>query len=252
MLESIIEAAEKIYPDVVFCVHLDHGNYDHCIKAIGSGNYDSIMIDASHQPYEENIRITRQVVEAAHADGISVEAELGVLTGVEDHLTVDEKHLLYTDPRLAEEFVLRTGCDSLAVAAGTSHGAYKFSGKDGLQLNILAEIQKRIPGFPLVLHGASSVPAGEVARINRAGGKISENARGTGEEELLQSIKLGVCKINIATDMRLIWARIHREFFRDTPEKFEMVIPGKEYMDALESFVSEKCNFLKSNYQIGQ
>lgn len=246
MLEAIIGAAERIYPVVRFTVHLDHGNYDHCINAIESGYYNSIMIDASHEIFEENIRITHEIVNKAHAKGISVEAELGVLSGVEDHLSVDEKQALYTDPRQAVEYVRRTGCDSLAVAAGTSHGAYKFSGGQGLQLNILAEIQKRIPGFPLVLHGASSVPLNEVTRINLSGGKISEDAKGADDNELLEAIKYGVCKINIATDLRLIWTRIHREFFRDMPEKFDMVVPGREYMEALESFVYQKCKFLNS------
>ena len=205
------------------------------------------MIDASHESFEENIRITSEIVAKAHAKGIAVEAELGVLSGVEDHISIEEKHALYTDPRQAEEFVHRTGCDSLAVAAGTSHGAYKFSGGQGLQLNILAEIQQRIPGFPLVLHGASAVPCEEVNRINLAGGKIREDAKGADDLELLEAIRYGVCKINIATDMRLIWTRIHREFFRDTPELFDMVVPGRAYMNALETFVSQKCTFLKSN-----
>lgn len=249
MLEGILAAAEKIYPEVTFTVHLDHGNYEHCLKAIESGYYNSIMIDASHETFEENIRITREIVEMAHANRIAVEAELGVLSGVEDHISIEEKYALYTDPKQAEEFVRRTGCDSLAVAAGTSHGAYKFSGGQGLQLNILAEIQKRIPGFPLVLHGASAVPIEEVNRINLAGGKIREGAKGAADKELLDAIRFGVCKVNIATDMRLIWTRIHREFFRDTPEKFDMVVPGREYMNALEAFVVEKCRFLKSNNQ---
>jgi fructose-bisphosphate aldolase class II len=247
MLESAIEAAEKIYPNVTFTVHLDHGNYDHCIKAIESGYYNSIMIDASHKHFEENILITSEIAGRAHAKGISVEAELGVLTGVEDNLSVEEKQALYTDPAQAEEFIRRTGCDSLAVAAGTSHGAYKFSGGQGLQLNILSDIQKRVPGFPLVLHGASAIPHEEVKRINNAGGKIKKDAKGTDDMELLTAIKYGVCKVNIATDMRLIWTRIHREFFRDSPEKFDMVIPGKEYMNALELFVSDKCTFLMAN-----
>ena len=247
MLEGILAAAEKIYPDVTFTVHLDHGNYKHCINAIESGNYNSIMIDASHESFEENIRITGEIVERAHTKGIAVEAELGVLSGVEDDLSIDEKHALYTDPRQAEEFIRRTGCDSLAVAAGTSHGAYKFSGGQGLQLNILKEIQQRIPRFPLVLHGASAVPHEEVNRINLAGGKINEGAKGADDAELLEAIGYGICKVNIATDMRLIWTRIHREFFRDTPELFDMVVPGRAYMTALESFVAQKCTFLKSN-----
>ena len=247
MLEGILATAEKIYPEVTFTVHLDHGNYKHCLDAIESGYYNSIMIDASHENFEENIRITSEIVERAHNRGIAVEAELGILSGVEDDISIDEKHALYTDPRQAEEFARRTGCDSLAVAVGTSHGAYKFSGGEGLQLNILKEIQQRLPKFPLVLHGASAVPIEEVQRINMAGGKINEGAKGADDLELLEAISYGVCKVNIATDMRLIWTRIHREFFRDSPELFDMVVPGKAYMNALESFVSQKCTFLKSN-----
>ncbi len=245
MLEAILGAAEKIYPDVNFTVHLDHGNFDHCINAIESGYYNSVMIDASYEKFEDNILITSSIVEEAHHRGIAVEAELGILSGVEDHLSVDEKQALYTDPRQAEEFVRRTGCDSLAVAAGTSHGAYKFSHGSGLNLKILAEIQQRIPRFPLVLHGASAVPREEVNRINMAGGKIREDAKGADEHDLLKAIKYGVCKINIATDMRLIWTRVHREFFRDSPEKFDMIVPGREYMKALEAFVCQKCKLLK-------
>jgi fructose-bisphosphate aldolase, class II len=245
MLNSIIADAEKIYPEVEFIVHLDHGNYEHCLEAVEMGGYNSIMIDASHEPFEENIRITKEIVDRAHAHGIAVEAELGVLSGVEDHLNIDEKHSFYTNPAQAREFVERTGCDSLAVAVGTSHGAYKFSGGAGLQLSVLAEIQKQLPLFPLVLHGASAVPFDEVERINRAGGQLQTDAKGTDPDELLEAIKLGVCKVNIATDMRLIWTRIHREFFQNEPEKFDMVVPGKRYMDELESFVANKCLFLK-------
>lgn len=241
MLQNLLVAAEKIYPGVTFTVHLDHGNYKHCIEAIESGYYNSIMIDASHESFEENIRITREITMNAHAAGIAVEAELGVLSGVEDHLSVEEKHALCTDPGQAAEFVEKTGCDSLAVAVGTSHGAYKFPGGKGLQLNILSEIQHGLPGFPLVLHGASAVPVNEVERINKAGGRLQEDAKGTDEMELLEAIRMGVCKVNIATDMRLIWTRIHREFFLNNPEKFDMVVPGRTYMDELESFVASKC-----------
>lgn len=241
MLHHLLVAAEKIYPGVTFTIHLDHGNVKHCLEAIESGYYDSIMIDASHETFEENVRITKEITMKAHLAGIAVEAELGILSGVEDHLSIEEKHALCTDPGQAAEFVERTGCDSLAVAVGTSHGAYKFSGGKGLQLNILAEIQKRIPGFPLVLHGASAVPLQEVDRINQAGGRLQEDAKGTNGKELLEAIRMGVCKVNIATDMRLIWTRIHREFFRDTPEKFDLVVPGRVYMDELESFVAQKC-----------
>ncbi len=245
MLEGIIDAAALIYPEVKFSVHLDHGTENHCLHAIESGHYSSVMIDASHEQFEDNIRVTKNIVEKAHAKGIAVEAELGVLSGVEGHIRVDDDKALYTDPAQAEEFVRRTACDSLAIAVGTSHGAYKFSGGHGLRLDILAEIQRRLPEYPLVLHGASAVPHSEVVRINNTGGKIKADAKGIDDGELLQSIKLGVCKINIATDMRLIWTRVHREFFHDYPDKFDPVIPGKEYMDALEDFVAAKCNMLK-------
>jgi fructose-bisphosphate aldolase class II len=249
MLKAMIDAAEKIYPDVEFTVHLDHGNYEHCLAAIESGGYNSIMIDASHEPFEENIRITKEIVDRAHARGIAVEAELGVLSGVEDHISVDEKNSFYTNPAQALEFVERTGCDSLAAAVGTSHGAYKFSGGEGLQLDVLKQIQQQLPGFPLVLHGASAVPTDEVERINMAGGNLKTEAKGTASNELLQAIKFGVCKVNIATDMRLIWTRVHREFFQNEPEKFDMVVPGKTYMDELEKFVANKCLFLKGETQ---
>jgi fructose-bisphosphate aldolase, class II len=250
ILRAMITAAEIIYPDAEFTVHLDHGNYVHCMAAIESGGYNSIMIDASHESFEENIRVTKEIVERAHDHGIAVEAELGLLSGVEDHLSVDAENSFYTNPEQAKEFVERTGCDSLAVAIGTSHGAYKFSGSAGLQLNILKEIQQQLPGFPLVLHGASAVLDDEVKRINLAGGSLKENAKGIDPSDLLQALKFGVCKVNIATDMRLIWARVHREFFLNEPEKFDMVVPGKKYMDELEKFVSEKCLFLKGKMKI--
>ncbi len=244
MLEGMIAAAAEIYPDVTFSMHLDHGTEHHCLQAIEEGGYSSVMIDASHESFEENVRITKSIVEKAHAKGIAVEAELGVLSGVEDHLNVDDDKALYTDPAQVEEFVRRTSCDSLAVAVGTSHGAYKFSGGRGLRLDILAEIQHRLPGYPLVLHGASAVPRDEIVRINAAGGKLKDDAKGTNDKELLEAIRLGVCKVNIATDMRLIWTRVYREFFCNQPDKFDPVIPGKEYMDALEEFVVGKCKML--------
>jgi fructose-bisphosphate aldolase, class II len=247
ILRAMITAAEIIYPEAEFTVHLDHGNYVHCMAAIESGGYNSIMIDASHEPFEENIRVTKEIVERAHDRGIAVEAELGLLSGIEDHISVDTENSFYTNPKQAKEFVERTGCDSLAVAVGTSHGAYKFSGSAGIQLNILKQIQLHLPGFPLVLHGASAVLDDEVKRINLAGGRLKADAKGTDAQELLQAIKMGVCKINIATDMRLIWTRVHREFFLNEPEKFDMVVPGKQYMDELEKFVSEKCLFLKGD-----
>lgn len=241
LLEHCIRATEKIFPKVTFTVHLDHGNFEHCEKAINSGYYNSVMIDASHEDFKENIRITSEVVKMAHAGGIAVEAELGVLSGVEDDTSVNDKDAFTTDPKQAEEFVQKTQCDSLAVAVGTSHGAYKFNNNKGLSLDILAKINQLLPGFPLVLHGASSIPFMEIERINHAGGRLKNSARGTQLNELHQAIKNGVCKINIATDLRLIWTRVHREFFLLFPEKFDMVIPGTEYINTLQKFVATKC-----------
>ncbi len=244
MLEAMVRAASDLHPGVVFAVHLDHGNVEHCLDSIKSGTYNSVMIDASRESFEKNADITLKIVKAAHAHGINVEAELGVLSGVEDDKSVEAKDALYTNPRQAAEFVTRTHCDSLAVAVGTSHGAYKFSGSSGLKLDILEKIQNRLPDFPIVLHGASAVPQNEVERINKAGGQLQEAAKGTDPRELQQAIKLGVCKINIATDARLIWTRVHREFFRDQPDKFDPILPGQKYIDDYAEFVVSKCNLL--------
>src|SRR5580704_11541422 len=167
-LEAMIRTSEQVYPEAVFAVHLDHGDEETCYDCIESGFYSSVMIDASHEPFEENIATTRRVVERAHDRGISVEAELGMLGGVEEDIAVDADNACLTDPDQAVEFVHRTGCDSLAVAIGTSHGAYKFTGKQGLHFDRIAEIQKRLPGFPLVMHGSSSVPREWVDRINNS------------------------------------------------------------------------------------
>ena len=240
MIEAIIRAAEEIYPEAVFAVHLDHGDEETCYDCIASGFYSSVMIDASHEPFEENIAITRRVVERAHAKGISVEAELGMLGGVEEDIQVDEKHAMLTDPDEAAEFVERTGCDSLAVAIGTSHGAYKFMGRQGLHFERLAEIQERLPGFPLVMHGSSSVPREEVERINAAGGALDPSARGVNEDEFVKAVPLGVTKVNIDTDGRLVWTRVHREFFRDQPEKFDFRPPGQIFMAEYAHFIAHK------------
>jgi len=240
-LEGMISAAEKIYQSADFSVHLDHGNLEHCVNAIESGFYNSVMIDASHESFEKNISITSNIVEMAHDKKVAVEAELGVLSGIEDDMNISAEQSRYTDPEQVVEFVNRTKCDSLAVAVGTSHGAYKMSGGNGLQLNILKEIQIKLPGFPIVLHGASNVPKTEVERINLNGGTLKPTAKGVDENELLLAIRYGVTKINIATDMRLIWARVHREFFKDSPDLFDPVIPGKKYIEELKQFVKEKC-----------
>ena len=246
MLEGLIRAAEELFPEAIFAVHLDHGDEAACYDCIDSGFYSSVMIDASHESFEENVAITRRVVERAHAKGISVEAELGMLGGVEEDIAVDEKHAQLTDPDEATEFVRLTGCDSLAVAIGTSHGAYKFRGRQGLHFDRLAEIQKHLPGFPLVMHGSSSVPRQEVERINAAGGALDPSARGVDENEFAKAVPLGVTKVNIDTDGRLVWTRVHREFFRDEPEKFDFRGPGKIYVAEYARFIAHKNEKLSS------
>lgn len=246
MLENIITAAEKMYPDSIFAVHLDHGTEEVCYECIDSGFYSSVMIDASHETFEENVAITRRVVERAHAKGISVEAELGMLGGVEEDIVVDEKHAMLTDPNEAKTFVEQTGCDSLAVAIGTSHGAYKFSGSQGLHFNRIEEIQKLLPKYPLVMHGSSSVPAEEVARINAAGGTIDPSAKGVDVNEFAKAIPLGVTKVNIDTDGRLVWTRVHREHLRDNTANFDFRKPGKAFIDAYAEFIEHKSEKLLS------
>ncbi len=250
VLEAIIRAVEAEYPDAIFAVHLDHGDEQTCYDCIDSGFYSSVMIDASHEPFEENVAITRRVVERAHARGISVESELGKLGGVEEDIQVDEKHAMLTDPDEAKLFVEQSGCDSLAVAIGTSHGAYKFSGSQGLHFDRIEAIQRVLPGFPLVMHGSSSVPQGEVARINAAGGKLDPSARGVDDNQFARAAKLGVTKVNIDTDGRLVWTRVHREFFRDHPEGFDFRTPGKEYVKAYADFIVDKSRKLGSYGQL--
>ena len=239
MLEGLIRAADQVFPEAIFAVHLDHGDETTCYDCIQSGFYSSVMIDASSQPFDENIAITRRVVDAAHAKGIVVEAELGQLGGVEEHVKVDEANAKLTDPNQAREFVERSGCDSLACAIGTSHGAFKFSGSQGLHFEVLEQIQERLPGFPLVMHGSSSVPQDEVARINAAGGNL-KGAKGVNEDEFRRAAQLGVTKVNIDTDGRLVWTRVHREFFRDFPEKFDLRDPGKIFMAEYAKFIAHK------------
>jgi fructose-bisphosphate aldolase class II len=246
MLEAIIRACDEMFPEAIYAVHLDHGDEQTCYECIDSGFYSSVMIDASHEPFAENVAITRRVVERAHARGVSVEAELGQLGGVEEHVAVDEKHARLTDPDEAKEFVTLTGCDSLAVAIGTSHGAYKFKGEQRLHFDRIAAIQQRLPGFPLVMHGSSSVPREEVERINAAGGKLDPSARGVDEDEFARAIPLGVTKVNIDTDGRLVWTRVHREHFRDHPENFDFRKPGEAFIKAYADFIVHKSQKLRS------
>lgn len=246
MLLAMIGAASKIYSKAVYAVHLDHGTEPHAFDAIASNRYNSVMIDASHDDFETNVKRTQSVVEVAHKNNVVVEAELGVLSGVEDDISIDEKHAKYTQPDEVEDFVTQTQCDSLAVAVGTSHGAYKFSGGQGIQFDILKQIQDRLPHYPIVLHGGSAVNKEEIVKINANGGALKQDATGVAPEELVKAISYGVCKINIATDLRLIWTRVHREFFNESPELFDPIIPGKEYMKAYETFMLDKFDLLKA------
>ena len=245
-LEGMIRAADQIYPDAIFAVHLDHGDEENCYDCIKSGFYSSVMIDASHHEFEENIAITKRVVDRAHAKGLTVEAELGQLGGVEEDITGSVK---LTKPDEAKEFVKRTGCDSLAVAIGTSHGAFKFKAEPGkkfsLHFEVIEQIQKLLPGFPMVMHGSSSVPKDEVDRINAAGGKIKDSS-GVPEDQFLPAAKKGVCKVNIDTDGRLVWTRVHREFFRDKPEKFDLRDVGVPFMEEYAKMIAHKNQVLGS------
>ncbi|OGY57977.1 MAG: fructose-bisphosphate aldolase [Candidatus Buchananbacteria bacterium RIFCSPLOWO2_02_FULL_46_11b] len=245
LLEGIIRSADEIFPDAIFAVHLDHGGEEACLDCVKSGFYSSVMIDASDKPFAENVEITKRVVKAARKKGIAVEAELGQLGGVEDEVAVSEANARLTDPKQAVEFVKKTGIDSLACAIGTSHGAYKFSGSQRLHFEVMAEIQKLMPGFPLVMHGSSSVPKEEVDRINAAGGKL-KGAKGVDENDFAKAAKLGVVKINIDTDGRLVWCRVHREFFRDWPEIFDLRDPGKIFMAEYAKYIARKNEVLGS------
>lgn len=251
LLEAMITAANEIFPEAVFAVHLDHGDEEACMDCIASGFYTSVMIDASSEPFEENIAITKRVVDAAHAKGISVEAELGKLGGVEEHVSVDEADAKLTDPKEVEDFVKRSGCDSLACAIGTSHGAYKFTGGQGLHFEVIEAITKLLPNFPLVMHGSSSVPQDEVAKINAAGGQM-KGAKGVDEAQITKASKMGVTKVNIDTDGRLVWCRVHREEFRDNPENFDLRPPGKVFMAEYAKYIAGKNDVLGSSGKLDE
>jgi fructose-bisphosphate aldolase class II len=251
MLEGLIKAADEVFPEAIFAVHLDHGDEETCFDCIKSGFYSSVMIDASHEPFDKNIEITRKIVDAAHAKGIVVEAELGQLGGVEEHVAVDEANAKLTNPAQAKEFVERSGCDSLAVAIGTSHGAFKFSGDQALRLDVLEQIQQRLPKFPLVMHGSSSVPQEEVERINKAGGNL-KGAKGVDENQFHRAAQLGVTKVNIDTDGRLVWTRVHREYFLEHPENFDLRPVGKVFMAEYAKFIAHKNEKLGSAGHLGE
>ena len=249
MLEAIIRSAGEIFPEAIFAVHLDHGDEQTCYECIDSGFFSSVMIDASHESFAENVAITKRVVDKAHAKGISVEAELGMLGGVEEDIKVEEGHAMLTNPAEAKDFVAKTGCDSLACAIGTSHGAFKFKGKQSLHFDVLQKIQTLLPGFPLVMHGSSSVPQDEVARINAAGGKIA-GSMGVDPNEYLPAAKLGVTKVNIDTDGRLVWTRVHREYFRDNPGDFDFRPAGKIFIEEYAKFIASRNVLLGSANQL--
>jgi fructose-bisphosphate aldolase, class II len=249
MLEAIIRSAGEIFPEAIYAVHLDHGDEETCYDCINSGFFSSVMIDASHDPFAKNVEITKRVVEKAHAKGLSVEAELGMLGGVEEDIKVEDGHATLTNPDEALDFVKQTGCDSLACAIGTSHGAFKFKGKQSLHFDVLEKIKVRLPGFPLVMHGSSSVPQDEVARINAAGGTIAGSV-GVDANEYLPAAKLGVTKINIDTDGRLVWTRVHREYFRDNPKDFDFRPPGKIFIEEYAKFIASRNVLLGSANQL--
>ena len=237
-LLKLVEAAiEDTGLDI--CLHLDHGeDFDICKKCVDDG-FTSVMVDGSKHPFEENIALTKQVVEYAHAHGVVVEAELGKLAGVEDNISVDERSAKFTDPDEAAEFVERTGVDSLAIAIGTSHGAYKFKGDPYLDFDRLKEIHALIPETPLVLHGASTVLREFVDRCNEYGGQIP-GAQGVPEEMIREATKYGICKVNIDTDLRLAMTAEIRRFLIESPSEFD----PRKYLgparDAIQRMVQHK------------
>ena len=244
-LTKLVEAA-IIETGLPICLHLDHGDSFETCKSCIDGGFTSVMIDASSKPFEENIEITKKVVEYAHDHGVVVEAELGSLAGVEDEVCVSAEDSSYTRPEEVEEFVSRTGCDSLAIAIGTSHGAYKFTpaqctvNEHGilvpppLRFDILEDVSKRLPGFPIVLHGSSSVPQEYVKMINENGGNMP-NAVGVPAEQLRKAASMAVCKINIDSDLRLAMTGTVRKFFNDNPAKFD----PREYLKPARANIKE-------------
>lgn len=249
ILEALIRECDKMFPDAIFAVHLDHGDEENCHDSIDSGFYSSVMIDASMEPFEKNVEITKRVVDHAHEKGIRVEAEIGQLGGVEEHINVAEENAHLTNVDEAQKFVEMTGCDSLAVAVGTSHGAYKFSGSQKIHFDRLSELNKALPNLPMVMHGSSSVPQEEVRRIEAAGGKLS-GAKGVDENDLRDVHKYGVVKINIDTDGRLIWTSVHREYFRDKVNGIDLRDPGKQYMEEYANFIAHKNEVFGSANQL--
>ena len=248
-LVKLVEAAMET-TGLPICLHLDHGEDFAICKACVDGGFTSVMIDGSKHPFEENIALTKQVVEYAHSKGVVVEAELGRLAGVEDAVKVNTKDATYTDPDQAVEFVERTGCDSLAIAIGTSHGAYKFKGEPELDFARLEKITNMLPGFPLVLHGASTVIPEFVALCNQYGGKL-DGAQGVPEDMLLKAGKFGVCKINIDTDLRLAMTASIRKHFVEHPADFDPRQYLRPARDAIKAMVAHKMrDVLNSSHRL--
>ena len=219
-LMKMVKAAEEEHPEIPFAIHLDHGpDFETCKMCIDAG-FTSVMFDGSKYDFEENVRLTKEVVDYAHAHGVVVEAELGKLAGIEDDVNVAESDAMFTDPAQAEEFVRRTGCDSLAIAIGTSHGAYKFKGEAKLRFDILQKIKERIPNTPIVLHGASTVIPELVAQCNEYGADIP-GAKGVPDEMLHEASISGVSKINVDTDLRLAMTAAIRKVFVEEPSAFD-------------------------------
>ena len=250
-LVKLVEAAVKENPDIPMALHLDHGDSFEVCKSCIDGGFTSVMIDCSSMPFEDNVRITKQVVEYAHDHGVVVEAELGTLAGVEDEVSVEAGSESYTHPDEVEEFVTRTGCDSLAIAIGTSHGAYKFKAsqctrnEEGilvpppLRFDVLEECIKRIPGFPIVLHGSSSVPQEFVKIVNQYGGNMPD-AIGIPEAELRHAAELAVCKINIDSDIRLAMTATIRKYMAEHPDHFDPRQYLKPARQAVKDMVAHK------------
>ena len=237
-LRKLVEAALEA-TGLPICLHLDHGDSFETCKDCIDGGFTSVMIDGSHYSFEENIAVTKKVVEYAHARGVVVEAELGKLEGVEDEVKVAAGEGSYTRPEEVEEFVSKTGVDSLAIAIGTSHGAFKFKGEPKLRFDILEEVVKRIPGFPIVLHGASSVVPEFVEMINQYGGNMP-GAQGVPEEMLRQAAKSAVCKINIDSDLRLAMTGTIRKYFAENPSHFDPRQYLKPARTAIKEMVKHK------------
>lgn len=239
-LMKLVEAA-VIETGLPICLHLDHGDsFEICKSCIDDG-FTSVMIDASSKPFAENIALTRQVVEYAHDRGVVVEAELGTLAGIEDEVNVSAEESSYTRPEEVEEFVSKTGCDSLAIAIGTSHGAYKFKPgtKPQLRFDVLEEVEKKLPGFPIVLHGSSSVPQEFVEKINKFGGNMP-GAIGVPEDQLRKAASMAVCKINIDSDLRLAMTASIREYLTMHPDHFDPRQYLKPARQAIKDMVSHK------------